>query len=76
MAEVTPLYKHDCGACVYLGRFYHEGVDYDLYSCPGGSNPTLIARYGSDGREYMSGRPFIGILPPITEAAKRETQQA
>jgi hypothetical protein len=32
---------------------------YDLYHCDqGGPGPTLIARYGDDGPEYMSGIVF------------------
>ena len=45
-------YTHDCDCCVYLGNHDH----YDLYFC--GSEPTVIARYGNDGQEYISGLVF------------------
>ncbi len=48
----TPRYKHDCDACVFLGRY---GVN-DLYFCA--SEPTLIARQSSEGSDYLSGLEF------------------
>lgn len=52
----TPLYKHDSDCCEYLGT--RDG--FDVYICVhqvGG--PTYIARYGSEGREYVSGALFV-----------------
>lgn len=50
----TPNYMHDCDACVFLG----EADDYDLYWCSqgGGTNiSTVIARFSSNGPDYISG---------------------
>ena len=44
-----PVYVHDCGACRFLG---HED-GYDFYVCPG-RDPSVLARYGSDGCNYLS----------------------
>lgn len=43
------VHTHDCDRCRFLG---HE-KEHDLYLCPG-VNPTVIARYGSDGPNYLS----------------------
>jgi len=51
----TPRYSHDCSDCVFLGQFNK----YDLYFCP--REPTIIARYSSEGSEYTSGIIF-GIM--------------
>ena len=51
-------WKHDCDNCKFLGMF----KDYDLYFCnQGGNIPTVIARYGNEGHEYLS-----GISPRLT----------
>lgn len=48
-------WTHDCDKCRFLGQLNTDAGSYDLYHCQaallGGS---LIARYGSDGPEYMS----------------------
>jgi hypothetical protein len=54
-------HQHDCEQCVYLGsaqlpRAFHgnEG-SYDFYMCGegwGNTDPTLIARDGSEGSSY------------------------
>jgi len=48
-----PRYKHDCNQCVFLG---HER-EYDLYYCPQEGLPTILARYGNWGGDYLSGMP-------------------
>lgn len=72
----SPQFQHDCKACIFLGRFVSpDGVEHDLYSCPKARPlPTLIARYGSEGPSYISGRAFIGIVTAITEAARLEAE--
>jgi len=45
---MKPFYEHDCPMCVFLGHYENQ----DLYYCD--NEPTLIARYGSDG-DYVSG---------------------
>lgn len=45
-----PRYQHDCTACTYLGQV----EEYDLYYCPQGKVPTVIARFGDEGGDYIS----------------------
>lgn len=47
-------YAHDCKACVFLGCTIGGGRMVDLYYHESPSHVTLIARYGSDGPEYLS----------------------
>lgn len=50
--RLPAVFKHDCGACVYLGHW--DG--HDLYYCAVQvTGPTVIARYGSVGPDYKSG---------------------
>jgi hypothetical protein len=65
----TPQFEHGCSmGCTYLGQF--EG--YDLYFCPQHTIPTVIARFGDEPHEYMSGMPRPGAeaLPPLAIAKK------
>jgi len=58
---MKPLHQHDCDCCHYLGTV----DDTDLYHCgQSGYGSTLIARYSSDGPDYLSGLCFSqsGIL--------------
>lgn len=49
---MSPRYAHDCKVCTFLGHIN----EFDLYTCPqGGEFPTIVARYGSKGRDYLSG---------------------
>lgn len=45
-------YTHNCDSCVWLG----EHGEYDCYWCPQLliKMPTLVARFGSEGRDYLS----------------------
>lgn len=60
----TPKFNHDCDNCEFLGRHihlsedgsYYSGKELDLYFCSG--EPTVIARYGDEGSQYMSGMVF------------------
>lgn len=65
-----PKYEHDCHQCTDLGE--HEG--HDLYHCmQGGNLATVLARYGNEGSEYMSG---LGLsLAPLVEAEQRATER-
>lgn len=58
-----PQFVHDCKECTYLGQC--EG--YDLYFCPQGNLPTVIARYGDAPWEYISGMP-VAYQPPLSVA--------
>lgn len=53
---IDPLYEHDCDNCKFLGRYRQnsQGAPYDLYFCPT-ADSTVIARYGDDGPDYVSG---------------------
>ena len=63
-----PIYKHDCDVCIYLGS-YQLILDYDLYLCQ--ASKTVIARWGSEGRQYDSGLALITHDSVIAVAARR-----
>lgn len=70
--EEKPLFRHDCDKCTFLGR--HAG--HDLYFCPqGGLVPTVIARFGDDGPDYVSGLPLADAIPEIAEAKRRAKEK-
>jgi hypothetical protein len=46
---MKPKYQHDCDQCKFLGQFY----GFDVYTCVG-SDPSIIARFSSDGPDYYS----------------------
>jgi hypothetical protein len=56
----APKFNHDCKRCRFLGQTIGGGKLHDLYVCERiGSDdremsPSLIARYGDEGREYYS----------------------
>lgn len=54
MSNGKPNFDHDCDSCTFLGCLHREGKTYDLYYCKRGG-PTVIARFGSEGPDYMSG---------------------
>jgi hypothetical protein len=63
----APRYKHDCHECIYLG----QDKEYDLYFCPQlGTTPTVVARFSSNGPDYMSGlhAAKIGEIKPLAIA--------
>lgn len=65
MSVEQARYKHDCENCVFLG---YEDY-YDLYFCPQGTIPTVIARFSNDGPDYISGMPFpYQKLGPLVKA--------
>ncbi len=71
MNTEKPRYEHDCESCTFLGQFY----EYDLYFCLKGHLSTVIARYGHEGYEYLSGIAGIGGMPPLTKAAYRAIEK-
>ena len=74
---MTPLYEHDCGRCEYLGRYEYDGDNFDLYYCAHevGGEPTVIARWSSDGPDYTSGLCFIHVTKPLGEAYRRTVKK-
>jgi hypothetical protein len=62
-----PRYQHDCDKCAFLG----QDANYDLYFCSQGSLPTVIARYGDDAQEYMSGLQLADHIDQLGEAKRR-----
>jgi hypothetical protein len=45
----VPQFKHDCDKCTFLASM----GSHDFYYCS--NSPTVIARYGDEGPEYLSG---------------------
>lgn len=56
---MKPFHTHDCDECILLGKLETEERKYDLYLCEAdpvmsSGHDTLIARYSSDGPDYIS----------------------
>ena len=66
-----PRFVHDCDKCTFLGQF----LEYDLYYCPQGNIPTVIARFGDEGWDYRSGMYCAEIDPVLKEARKRAKEK-
>lgn len=66
MVDDKPIYKHDCNECEYLGAFvplddeFCPVTKYDLYVHLREKTLELIARYGNNPPDYLSGCYFIG----------------
>lgn len=84
MSDEKPLFDHDCTKCVFLGRCAqerpeeeHKGiaalrfVGWDLYFCPQHGLPTVIARFGHQGPDYVSGLAAGDAIPVLGEARRR-----
>lgn len=62
----TPRYVHDCERCVFLGRIAVRDVpdyldrDYDAYMCVSPRSIEYVARYSSDGPDYLSMNGMTG----------------
>ena len=67
-----PQFKHDCDLCKFLGRDEWDNTPYDLYFCSK-RGPILVARYGNDGPDYVSGLNLK--LGPL-QAAERRAKKA
>lgn len=68
--QSTPRYQHDCDNCRFLGEY---GPD-DLYVCANdGKANTVIARYGDEGPQYISGLIFAhrNLTQSLVEAKRR-----
>ena len=59
------IYEHDCNKCVYLGGVNRDlgggEKPYDLYFCEQNGLPTVSARYGNKGPEYISGMAYAEL---------------
>lgn len=53
---MKPIFTHDCDSCTFLGSAVIEGKEFDLYHCA--YEPTVIARFSSEGADYASGLCF------------------
>lgn len=73
------VFIHDCDACVSLGTLETTGDDtwwgglgpFDLYACPQGGYPTVVARFGNEGPDYLSGLNPSTEHPALREATGR-----
>lgn len=65
--ESKPLFVHDCDTCTFLGTFNN----HDLYVHTSDIHPTVIARWSSDGPDYISVLVFADVHPELSEAKKR-----
>lgn len=65
--EFEPRFEHDCDKCIFLGH-YNE---HDLYFCPQGGSPTVIARWSSDGPDYISGLALVKSSEVLQMAQRR-----
>jgi hypothetical protein len=60
-------YIHDCKKCVFLGCY----EEYDLYVHWDDCEKSVIARYGNDGSQYISGLSFVTCNLALAEALRR-----
>lgn len=58
-----PKHKHDCKECLFLGC----SDEHDLYYC-NNIHPTVIARYGDNGEDYVSGIFIAALNKHLTKA--------
>lgn len=65
-------WEHDCANCMYLGTDTFHGEYWDMYVAERRTHHgtlTLIARYGNEPGEYLSGLGFVGREPMLALAA-------
>ena len=71
-----PRFVHDCDRCIFLGGSTIEGGrPADFYWCPdrkSESMSSMIARYGDEGREYLSSSPPEAFADPLYLLQKRK----
>ena len=82
---VKTHFKHDCTECKPLGELlyskyehdihFHQQI-FDLYFCSQNILPTVIARFGNGGHDYVSGMGFAqtGTIRMLAEALKRAVE--
>lgn len=69
--QTRRVYEHDCDLCVHLGQTTVNGTEHDLYYCPNPAGKSVIARYGDDGEDYISGLAFTTLEPALAMALVR-----
>lgn len=73
-------FKHDCDKCTSLGEFIYDKEKFDLYWCASAVPfPSMIARYGNSGHEYISYPLHSGLFnqplfEPVKEILARATE--
>jgi hypothetical protein len=69
MIQTThPIFEHDCELCTFLGAKEVTGELYDFYICQ--SSGSHIARYGSQGSDYLSLPRFLAEMTNQVEPFK------
>lgn len=73
--STKPKFPHDCERCIPLGSWVSEkGQEFDLYFCRQMLSiklPTVIARFGPKGWQYISGMELADEHPALWEARRR-----
>lgn len=83
---MNKFHQHDCDCCHYLGSENVNDSGFDYYICEqGGSNPTVIARFGIDGdyasglisvkysaKDYIKNHPDMTLAEAVLELRKHE----
>ncbi len=60
MPQIKPIYEHDCTSCIFLGTILNDkDLPVDLYFCP--KEPTILARFSSEGSDYTSGLRGLNV---------------
>lgn len=54
MADLKPVWKHDCNECKLIGREERNGEVVDLYVHEHEDHITLVARRSDEGSDYLS----------------------
>lgn len=71
-------WEHDCANCMYLGSVKNNGLSWDLYVAqPQLHHGTLslVARYGSEPGDYLSGFDFVDREPLLALAYVKAVKQ-
>lgn len=65
----TPVFKHDCDACMFIGGLMNDGFRWDVYACLAEIGESIICRYGDRGEEYLSSPVKYAAQTPVMRAA-------
>ncbi len=61
----SPIYKHHCNACDFVGVYELGYTQYDGYFCKQSDEGTVVLRYGNQGFDYASAPKFIFDHPGV-----------